>query len=79
MWQDYVISIIGVSFAFMLIPQLSWSLKGRHVNKWSSGLTALGLYILSGTLLTLGLYLACLGNLASALMWTTIFFLSIIK
>ena len=76
MWQDYVISVVGLSFGFLLIPQIVSSMKGKHVNPWSSGLTAVGLLILAYCFKSLGLHLAAIANCITAAAWTTLFLLS---
>ena len=77
MWQDYTISIVALSFAFMLIPQLLSSMKGQHVNKWSSGLTALGLFILVVCFMSMGMFFSAIANIFTFSMWLAIFGLAL--
>ena len=79
MWQDYVISIIGFSFGFMLIPMIRDSMKGRTVNIYSAGLTAFGLYMISICFLTLDLWLSYISNMFCATMWIILFYLSLVE
>ena len=79
MWQDYIISIVGFSFAFMLIPQVKSSLKGQHVNKWSSGLTALGLFVLMICFASMDMWLSPIANFMTGSMWALIFVLAWIE
>lgn len=79
MWQDYVISVVGCMFAFMLIPQLVSSWRGSHVNRWSSGLTTLGLVVLVYCFFSMGLGLSGLANLLTASAWFFIYILSFLR
>lgn len=76
MWQDYVISGIGLAFGFMLIPQIGSSWYGRHVNRWSAGLTASGLLVMGVCFWTLGLWLSALAEVITASSWTVLFILA---
>ena len=79
MWQDYVISVVGFMFAFMLIPQFISSWRGSHVNRWSSGLTTLGLLILMGCFISMKMYFACAANLMTGAAWFFIFILAFVR
>jgi hypothetical protein len=79
MWQDYVISIVNLSFSFMLIPQLISSCNGHHVNMWTSGLTTIGLLILLFCFATLDLSLSVISTGFCAGMWLIIFTLAWIE
>lgn len=79
MWQDYVISIVGIMFAFMLLPQIADSWEGSHVNRWSSGLTTLGLFVLMGCFISMKMYFASLANLMTGTAWFLIFILSFVR
>ncbi len=77
-WQDKVISVVGCTFGFMLIPMIIDSLNGFTVNLVSAGLTMLGLYVMAFTFWTLRLKLSTLANLFSGTMWAVLFILSIL-
>ena len=79
MWQDYVISVVGFMFAFMLIPQFISSWRGSHVNKWTSGLTTLGLFVLVGCFISMRMYFASWANLMTAIAWLIIFVLAFFR
>jgi len=76
MWQDYIISIVGFSFGFMLFPMIRDSIKGQTVNMYSAGLTALGLYTLSFCFFTLELWISTISNIFSASTWLVLFILA---
>jgi len=78
-WQDIVISIVGMSFGFMLIPMIKDSLKGKTINPLSAFLTMMGIYIIGITMYTLELYLSVISQLFSGTMWAILFILSIKK
>jgi hypothetical protein len=75
-WQDIVISVICFLFGFMLFPQIKSSLKGRHVNVWSAGLTSLGLYIIAIAFATLDLWLSVISDLFSGTVWLILWYLA---
>jgi len=77
MWQDKVISVVGLLFGFMLIPMVIDSLNGITVNIVSSSLTAIGLFIMAGCFWTMKLKLSFISNLITATMWTILFVIAI--
>ncbi len=79
MWQDYVISIFGFLFGFMLILMIRDSMKGRTVNVYSAGLTAFGLYVISFCFFTLNFWISHISNMFCATMWLILFYLSVVE
>ncbi len=77
MWQDYVISVVGLLFGFMMFPQIRDSLKGKTVNAVSAGLTVGGLFVLGFTFASLGLWLSVGAEFFSGATWLVLFVLSV--
>ncbi len=76
MWQDLVIAVVGLSFGFMLLPQLRDVIRGKSVNIYTAGLTAIGLYILAVTFLTLEMWITTIAEIFSGTVWFLLFFFS---
>jgi len=77
-WQDMVISTIGILFGVLLLPQLKDCIKeDLSLNLFSSSLTSVGLYIQSYTFFTLKLYLSTFSTAFAGTVWALIFFFSI--
>jgi len=75
MWQDIGIMIISIGFTVFLLPQVRSASKGDHVNPWTSGLTALGMFAMGGIYATLGLWLSTAMAIITASVWTYIYIL----
>ena len=77
MWQDIVIALVGLSFGFMLLPQLRDAIHGKSVNVYTAGLTTVGLYILAITFVTLNMWITAFAELFSGTIWLLLFLLSV--
>ena len=75
MWQDIFIASTAFILGLVLIPQIVSSFKGKHVNLWTSGLTATGLASIGVVMMTLGLFLGSTAYLFNSVLWYVIFFL----
>ena len=76
MWQDYVISIIGFAFGFMLFPQIRDAWNGKHMNRWSSGFTTAGMFVLTICFGTMEMWISFAGEFFVTICWFSIWFLS---
>lgn len=66
-WQEYVLTFIGFAFTAALAPLImGWKFK------LSGYLTASLLWLLAGTMATLGFWTAAIANVSTALAWTYI-------
>ena len=79
MWQDIVISIVGFLFGFMMFPQVRDSWHGNHINGWSSGLTALGLFILVICFGSMQLWISTIAETFVGITWLVIWLLNILE
>jgi len=79
MWQDYIISIVGFLFGFMLFPQIRDAWHGRAMNGWTSGLTTVGLIVLAICFGSLELWISFAGEVFVASCWALVWFLGIVK
>jgi len=79
-WQDIIISIIMISFSYALIPQVIQGFKQKKgvINFQTSIITAIGMYILSFTYITLKLYFSTIIGFITAILWTILFIQKII-
>jgi hypothetical protein len=77
MWQDIVIALVGLSFGFMLLPQLRDAIHGKSVNMYTAGLTTVGLYILATTFVTLNMWITVFAEIFSGTIWLLLFLLSV--
>ncbi len=77
MWQDIVIAVVGLSFGFMLFPQLRDVIHGKSVNVYTAGLTTAGLYILAITFFTLEVLITVIAEIFSGTVWLLLFLFSI--
>jgi hypothetical protein len=70
-WQDIVITIVYVALSAALLPQIIKGFKERkgHIVIYSSAPTAIGLYVVAATFLTLGLVLSSIISFITATMW----------
>ncbi len=79
MWQDSVIALVGLSFGFMLFPQLRDVIRGKSVNVYTAGLTTAGLYILAITFFTLDMMITVIAEIFSGTVWLLLFLFSTIN
>lgn len=78
MWQDFVLSGIGIVFTIILIPQLIDSIKDiDHINKLTSSITGMGCFLICAVDITLGLYFAAAVSMITGIVWLTFFVLAI--
>ena len=76
-WQDIVISAVSFAFAFMLIPQMRDSFKGKgYVNIYTASFTSVGLVIIAVMMLTLELWFSGFSAFVTCTMWIVLFGLS---
>jgi len=78
-WQDIVIAIVCFSFGFMLLPQIRSSLRGKHVNAWSAGMTTLGLYTIAVMFWTLELWVSTASDIFAGSVWLILWYLAVFK
>lgn len=77
MWQDFVIAIVSLLFGFVMIPQFMDAWKGKAcLNLYTAGLTTIGLFIMSGTFITLNLWISVIAESFSGVIWFLLFILS---
>ena len=78
MWQDFLLSIVGIGFTITLIPQLNDSLNGKaYTNKITSGITTIGCILISWVDITLNLYGASFISFLTGIIWLLLFLSSI--
>ncbi|MEK6898087.1 MAG: hypothetical protein AABX28_01880 [Nanoarchaeota archaeon] len=79
-WQDIVISVIIIAFAYALVPQIYQGFKQKRglINLQTSLITSIGSYILAGVYLTLEFYFSAVLIFISAILWTILFLQKII-
>ena len=74
MWQDIVIAISVIAFSYALIPQvISGFKKESFVNLQTSGITMIGMYVLSVVFYTLNLYFSMVMDFIVASLWLILF------
>ena len=73
-WQDVVLLIVSMFFAYALIPQIIMNYKIKIVNiSWTFVFTStVGLAVMGSTLLTLGLVMTPIINFISTFLWTIV-------
>ena len=77
-WQDVVIAIVSFLFGFILIPQFRDLLRGKfYINLYTSGITAIGLFILAATFLTLKFWISFIADIFSGIIWLLLFLFSL--
>jgi len=79
MWQDIVIALVGLSFGFMLLPQVRDCIHGKSVNVYTAGLTTIGLYILAIAFFTLEMWITVIAEIFSGTVWLLLFFFSLMN
>tara|TARA_Y100000034_G_scaffold71098_1_gene85715 strand:- start:4909 stop:5160 length:252 start_codon:yes stop_codon:yes gene_type:complete len=74
-WQDIVITITIIAFGYALIPQVYQGFKQKKgfINLQTSGITALGMYVITFVYFTLKLYFSTIVVFITAVFWTILF------
>lgn len=79
MWQDIVMSIVGVIFAVVMIPQLIDCYKKRcKMNSISCGITIAGLVVMAVCMFTLDAFYTALMEMVTAGVWGLCWYFSVI-
>lgn len=74
MWQDLLLSGIGIAFTIILIPQLLDSIKGKsQINTLTSSITGCGCFLICFVDITLNLYIAAAVSLITGFVWLSFF------
>jgi hypothetical protein len=74
MWQDIVLSGVGIVFTLILIPQLKDSIDGKsQLNLFTSSITGIGCFIICLIDMTLNLHIAAAVSLITGLVWLSFF------
>jgi hypothetical protein len=69
-WQDKIISIVGFSFSFTLLPQLNDCIfNNGSVNIFTALFTSLGLFALAITFATMNMKLSAASEALSGFIW----------
>jgi hypothetical protein len=77
MWQDYGLSVIGLLFTIMLIPQLKDGYYGKAIlNFWTCLITGLGCIGIGVIDVTLTLYYASIVSISTGIAWLLIMYYS---
>jgi hypothetical protein len=71
MWQDFTIMTINIIFSLSLIPQVVEGFKKKKglIELWTSIPTALGLFVMSYTFLTLHLIFSAGLTFLTGILW----------
>ena len=79
-WQDITITIVLILFSYALLPQIYQGFKKKKgfINLQTSGITGLGMFILTFVYYTLGLYFSSFMVFAGAILWAILFIQKII-
>ena len=74
-WQDILITIVIIAFSYALLPQIYQGFKQKKglINLQTSGITGLGMFILTFVYLTLELYFSSMMIFISGILWTILF------
>jgi len=72
-WQDIVLSAIGCSFGFLLLPLVRQSWRGMRLSRISTSMTGTGLITMGAVCLTLDLWLTAGANIITGLIWVVLF------
>lgn len=77
MWQDLVLSVVGLLFTVMLIPQLNDAIRGKVVlNFWTCLVTGMGCIVIGCVDITLNLPLAMVVSISTGTMWLALMYYS---
>ena len=74
-WQDIVLSIVGIILTIALVPQVIEGFKRRkgYVTLTTSGPTFIGLYVTSIVFYTLSLFMTSILYSITGTLWLTLF------
>jgi len=74
-WQDIIITIVIILFSYALIPQVIEGFRKKKglINLQTSGITALGMFVLTFIYFTLELYFSSVVIFFSGILWTVLF------
>jgi hypothetical protein len=77
MWQDIVLSIVGLLFTLMLIPQIWDGRRGKAIlNFWTCLITGAGCVVVGIVDVTLGLPYAAAVSASTGTMWLLLLYYS---
>jgi hypothetical protein len=76
MWQDFVLSIIGIIFTVSLIPQLIDVRKNNVMNSITCFVTSTGCFVIAYIDFTLNLPYASVISIITASLWGLMFYYS---
>ena len=79
-WQDIIITIVIISFSYALLPQIYQGFKKKKgfINLQTSGITGLGMYVLTFVYFTLELYFSTFMVFIGGILWSILFIQKII-
>ena len=79
-WQDIVITIVIIAFAYALIPQIYQGFKQKKgfINLQTSGITSIGMYVITFVYFTLSLYFSTIIGFITGTLWAILFFQKLI-
>jgi len=80
MWQDYFITFAIIAFGYALLPQVIQGFKKKkgYVNLQTSGITCIGMYLLTYVYFTLDLIFSCTMAFFTGSLWLVLFIQRII-
>jgi uncharacterized protein with PQ loop repeat len=77
MWQDIIMSTVGIIFAVVLIPQAIDCYKKKcRMNVVSCSITTIGLVIIAVCMFTLDAYYTAVMNIITACVWGACWYFS---
>ena len=77
-WQDIVIASVSLLCGFVMLPQFMDVWHGKTIlNTYTAGLTAIGLFIMGATFITLDLWISVVSEFFSGVIWLLLFILSV--
>jgi len=70
-WQDILLSLSNILFTYSLTWQVYYGFKNKkgYLTLQSSFITTVGLFVISFTFLSLGLYFAAIVSLINGTLW----------
>jgi len=79
-WQDLVIAIVSILFAYALIPQVikGFREKKKHIAVQTGLINAAGMYAVAVAYASLGLIFSTIFGIITATLWLVLFIQSII-
>lgn len=75
-WQDTTITISIILLSYALVPQVIKGFKDKkgYVEKQTSLITSLSLFVVAFAFFTLGLYFSAIMDIVIASLWAVLFF-----